>query len=105
VAARRSVAPTIRGLRPLDSYDPPALSTLEPRNLRENLGSTDRLRPLALEPPVPFDWSLWHEYQATEPFDLICLSRSPSYTPAAADAVYDEIRSRFIDENAIARSR
>lgn len=77
------------------------LPTLEPRNLRENLGSTDRLRPLALEPPVPFDWLLWHEYQATEPFDLICLSRSPSFTPAAADAVYDEIRSRFIDETAL----
>jgi hypothetical protein len=76
--------------------------TLEPRNLRENLGSTDRLRPLALEPPVPFDWLLWHEYEATEPFDLICLARSPSFTPAAADALYDEIRSRFIDENAMA---
>ena len=46
---------------------------------------------------------LWHEYQATEPFDLICLARSPSFTPAAADAVYDEIRSRFIDENAMSR--
>jgi len=79
------------------------LPTLAPPNLREDLGSTDRLRPLALEPPVPFDWSLWHEYEATEPFDLICLARSPSYTPEAADAVYDEIRSRFIDENAIAR--
>lgn len=81
------------------------LPTLEPANVREDLGSTYRLRPLALEPPVPFDWSIWHEYQATEPFDLICLARSPSYTPAAADAVYDEIRSRFIDENAMARTR
>ena len=45
------------------------------------------------------------EYEATEPFDLICLARSPSYTPEAADAVYDEIRSRFIDEDAMVRSR
>jgi hypothetical protein len=46
------------------------LPTLEARNLRENLCGTDRLRPVALEPPVAFDWSVWHEYQATEPFDL-----------------------------------
>jgi hypothetical protein len=81
------------------------LPTLAPRDLRESLCSTDRLRPLALEPPVPFDWLLWHEYEAPEPFDLICLARSPSFTPAAADALYDEIRRRFIDENAMARSR
>lgn len=81
------------------------LPTLERRDLREHMAVTDRLSPLALEPPVPFDWLLWHEYEATEPFDLICLARSPSYTPAPADAVYDEIRRRFIDENAMARSR
>jgi hypothetical protein len=43
---------------------------------------------LALGPPVPFDWLLWHDYEATEPFDLICLARSPSFTPSEADAVY-----------------
>ena len=80
------------------------LPTLELRNLRENLGSTDGLKPLALEPPVSFDWSVWHEFEATEPFDLICLARSPSYTPAAADNVYDEIRRRFIDESAVGRA-
>jgi hypothetical protein len=78
------------------------LPTLEPRNLRENLCGTALLEPVALEPPVPFDWLLWHEFEATEPFDLICLARSPSFTPAAADAIYDEIRSRFIDEDALA---
>jgi hypothetical protein len=64
---------------------------------------TRTIRLSTLEPPVPFDWLLWHEYEATEPFDLICLARSPSFTPAAADVLYDEIRSRFIDENAMAR--
>jgi hypothetical protein len=81
------------------------LPTLEARNLSENLISTDRLTPLALEPPVSFDWMLWQQFQATEPFDVICLARSPAFTPKAADAIYDEIRSRFIDENAMARSR
>jgi hypothetical protein len=76
------------------------LPTLEPQNLRENLGSTDRLRPLALEPPVPFDWMLWDQFHAAEPFDLICLARSPAYTPEASDVIYDEIRERFVDENA-----
>jgi hypothetical protein len=81
------------------------LPTLEVRNLRDNLLSAGRLTPLALEPPVPFDWMLWQQFQATEPFDVICLARSPGFTPKAADAIYDEIRSRFVDESAMARSR
>jgi hypothetical protein len=77
------------------------LPTLDRMNFRENAFTVDRLTPLALEPPVTFDWSLWHDYEASEPFDLICLARSPSFTPAAADVVYDEIRRRFIDEDAL----
>jgi hypothetical protein len=61
-----------------------------------------RVRPRSAPPPS------WQKGRVTllstsSIFDLICLSRSPSFTPAAADAVYDEIRSRFIDENALAR--
>jgi hypothetical protein len=43
-------------------------------------------------------------FRATEPFDVICLVRSPGFTPEAADAIYDEIRGRFIDETVIAGS-
>jgi hypothetical protein len=78
------------------------LPTLEPCDLGENLNRIHRLKPLALEPPVPFDWLLWHDYEATEPFDLIGLARSPAFTPSEADAIYDEIRGRFIDEPVMA---
>jgi hypothetical protein len=48
---------------------------------------------------------LWQQFQATEPFDVICLARSPAFTPEAADVIYDAIRRGFVDEIAIARSR
>jgi hypothetical protein len=75
------------------------LPTLDQRNLSENLLSTDRLQPLGLEPPVPFDWVTVYEFAAEGPFDMVCLARSPSFTPAESDAVYDAIRERFIDES------
>lgn len=80
------------------------LPTLERRNLLDNLLSTERLRPLSLEPAVPFQWMVCNEFRATEPFDVICLARSPAFTPDAADAIYDEICSRFIDESAMGES-
>ena len=45
------------------------------------------------EPPVPFRQVPWEEFQAQEPYDLVCLTRSPSYTPEASDYLFDEIRS------------
>lgn len=74
------------------------LPTLARRNLLDNLLSTERLRPSALEPEVPYSWMVCNEYRATEPFDLVCLARSPAYTPASADTIYDEIRGRYIEE-------
>jgi hypothetical protein len=50
------------------------------------------------DPPVPFTTNVWREYQASEPFDIVCLTRSPQYTPAEADAIFDAIAERFIDE-------
>ena len=35
------------------------------------------------------------------PFDLIFLARSKPFTPAEADALYEAIRKRFIDESAL----
>jgi len=35
------------------------------------------------------------------PFDVVCLARSPAYTPAESDALFDEIRDLFIDEAAV----
>lgn len=74
------------------------LPTLERKNLEENLISTDRLKPLALGTPVPFDWLLWHEFRADQAFDFVCLARSPAFTPEASDVIYDEIKRRFINE-------
>jgi hypothetical protein len=77
------------------------LPLLDPQNLRENLLSTDQLRPLALEPPVPFSWEVIPQYQAATPFDLVCLARSPGFTPETADVLHDAIREQFIDEQAL----
>lgn len=56
--------------------------------------------PQLLEPKVPFSWVPWPEFRATEPFDVVCLARSPGFTPPESDALFDEIRERFIDETA-----
>jgi hypothetical protein len=47
---------------------------------------------------VPFATRVWREYQAPEPFDVVCLTRSPEYTPVEADPIFDSIVERFIDE-------
>lgn len=56
--------------------------------------------PVHLESEVPFRYMHWPEYVADEPFDVICLVRSPEYTPEASDRLYAEIKERFIDETA-----
>lgn len=74
------------------------LPALDAANLQQNLLTTDQLRPLDLEPPVPFNWDLIQQFQTREPFDLVCLARSPGFTPETADLLYDAIRARFIEE-------
>ncbi|MGU3587370.1 hypothetical protein ACLBYD_30025 [Rhodococcus sp. C26F] len=49
-----------------------------------------------LEPEVPYQASHWDEFQAEVPFDFICLTRSPVYTPSTADLLYDAISAAFI---------
>jgi hypothetical protein len=49
-----------------------------------------------LEPTIPFSTTGWRDYQADQRFDFICLARSPEFTPPEADAIFDEIRRRFI---------
>jgi hypothetical protein len=51
-----------------------------------------------LEPPVPYRSTPWEHYQADGPFDFVCLTRSPPYTPVTADPLYEEIRARFIED-------
>lgn len=50
------------------------------------------------DPAVPFATRVRREYQASKPFDVVCLTQSPEYTPAEADPIFDVIAERFIDE-------
>ncbi|MCW2980753.1 MAG: hypothetical protein JWO14_2480 [Solirubrobacterales bacterium] len=54
------------------------------------------------EPKVPFRHGSFRDFRADRPFDLICLARSRTYTPRGADAIFDVVRERFIDESATA---
>lgn len=54
-----------------------------------------------LEPPLPFRHCAWREFRAEQPFDFICLARSPAYTPLESDVIFERIRRRFIDESAV----
>jgi hypothetical protein len=58
----------------------------------------------ASDPKVPLKHMNWENFDAAAPFDLICLARSPDYTPAELDLLFDEIREKFIDEATFARS-
>jgi hypothetical protein len=50
------------------------------------------------EPAVVVEEVPWERFQADRQFDLVCLARSPPYTPASADVLYEEIRTTLIDE-------
>jgi hypothetical protein len=54
----------------------------------------------AADPKVPLRHMAWREFSTSAPFDVICLARSPDYTPAELDPLFAEIRERFIDEAA-----
>lgn len=69
----------------------------------ENAVSLSPRRPSVIdhrEPEVPFTHQPWPAFQASAPFDVICLARSAAFTPAASDTLFDEIRRQFIDESA-----
>jgi hypothetical protein len=70
---------------------------------REDFVMSGRATPRVIDrrdSPIPFTVKTWREFHASEPFDIVCLTRSPQYTPAAADPIFDAIRERFINENA-----
>jgi hypothetical protein len=51
-----------------------------------------------LEPKVPFETVPWPHFEAADSYDLICLARSPGFTPPESDELFDAMRERFIDE-------
>jgi hypothetical protein len=72
------------------------------RSQIDNIFHAERFEPTRLEPLVPFRALGWPQFTAAEPFDLVCLARSPEYTPATCDEIFEAIRGRFIDEAALA---
>jgi hypothetical protein len=86
----------------MEGFDPRAaniqLAALTVDQLWDLPMSRERPRPAHLEPPVPFRAVPWRQYRVPAPFDLICLARSPEYTPATCDLIFDAIREQFIVE-------
>jgi hypothetical protein len=58
-----------------------------------------------LEPPVPFSKVRCSDFQAEHAFDMICIARSPAYTPRDADLIFDDVRREFVDESAFDGSK
>ena len=79
----------------------PHLSRVELNHITERPPSDRPAIPDArLEPPVPLAIAKARNFCADQPYDFIFLARSPAFTPAEADPIYDLIRERFIDEQA-----
>jgi len=51
-----------------------------------------------VEPPVPFRQVRWDGFMADTPYDAVCLCRSPGFTAASSDELFELIRREFIDE-------
>lgn len=58
--------------------------------------------PVSRDPAVSFKYLPWRRFQAEKPFECVCLTRSPEYTPAEADPIFDQIRAQFVDESVYA---
>lgn len=68
--------------------------------LADALYSRDPLVGVAADQTVPFRQVHHNDWSAPkgEPFDGITLCRSPGFTPASSDRIFEEIRRRFVDE-------
>jgi hypothetical protein len=98
-------APTDIHAYMMEAGDPKAAHLELPAVHKEDIDTLSRLHNTPrvvqhLEPKVPFRALPWRAFQAVAKFDVVCLARSCAYTPAESDALFDEIRDRFIDETA-----
>jgi hypothetical protein len=73
------------------------LAALTPSQIDELL-HLGKPQPVRLEPRVPFRAMPCHQFSAESAFDVVCIARSPAFTPATSDVIFDAIRERFIDE-------
>lgn len=51
-----------------------------------------------IEPAIPFSFCYWEEFQVEKPFDIVCLTRSPAFTPIESDNLFNIIQEKFIDK-------
>lgn len=86
----------------MQGFDPRADQVQLPRFRRDDLDAIQRRHEqsavVAYEPPVPYRSLPWDTFRADGPYDFVCLTRSPPYTPPTADAIFDAIRETFISE-------
>jgi hypothetical protein len=86
----------------MQGFDPRAdriqLSALTPNELDRirHRGGSPAIEPL--EPPVPYRSMRWDSFEADGPYDFVCLTRSPPYSPPTADLLFDAIYSTFISD-------
>lgn len=85
----------------MEGFNPKAeriqLSAMSKSQLNSLLHHHDRTLIPSEEPTVPYRSLRWEQFQTDGPYDFVCLTRSPPYTPATADVLYDAIRGAFID--------
>jgi hypothetical protein len=80
-------------------FDPAASEIQLPLLTRvqiHDLQSQKSVVPERLEPAVPYHSIRSEAFETDRPFDFICLTRSPPFTPEAADELFDAIRESFI---------
>lgn len=83
-----------------DDFNGIQLKAASEDELRHALNSVTRLKGEHRDPVVPLRQVRRDEFQADAPYDAIVLSRSPGFTPAAADTVFDALRHIMVDETA-----
>lgn len=57
-----------------------------------------------LEPEVSYRSCAAGDFEAEAPYDFVCLTRSPPYTPRTADPLYEQIIDAFIEPIRVADS-
>lgn len=95
----------IRGAKPSTLRDYRSMlkgagHSVSARNPSRSRSDPQNMTLAQVEPRVPFAPVDWREFQAEQPFDFVCLARSPTFTPPEADPIFDEIQRGFITEHA-----
>lgn len=85
-----------------DGSDALQLKAATKEQMDRSLYGMKPLEAVAYDPTVPLVRTPGADFTAGgDAYDFITLCRSPGFTPPAADAVFDAIRERYVDESAI----